>query len=89
MGQVQAKSYAQPFAFHATMGGKPLTKIKRNRSGSLLRHLRRTQGITQASLARDLGVSRGAIAQWETGRASYKKRIELLRKRLASLRKIS
>lgn len=32
--------------------------------------LRRLQGRSQAALARALGVSRSAVAQWETGRAA-------------------
>ena len=37
--------------------------------GSRIRTLRRARGLTQDTLALSTGVSRSAVAQWETGRA--------------------
>jgi transcriptional regulator with XRE-family HTH domain len=37
--------------------------------GSRIRIMRRDRGITQDELADQVGVSRSAVAQWETGRA--------------------
>jgi len=36
--------------------------------GLRIRNLRRERGITQDELAQQVGVSRSAVAQWETGR---------------------
>ncbi len=43
--------------------------------GERMRLLRRARGLTQDELARATGVSRSAVAQWETGRAGYGNRI--------------
>lgn len=40
-----------------------------------MRLLRRARGLTQHELARATGVSRSAVAQWETGRAGFSNRI--------------
>jgi transcriptional regulator with XRE-family HTH domain len=45
-------------------GGSPAVTI-----GSRIRALRRARGLTQDTLAVSTGVSRSAVAQWETGRA--------------------
>ncbi|HEX2942493.1 MAG TPA: helix-turn-helix transcriptional regulator, partial [Rhodopila sp.] len=37
--------------------------------GARIRAVRQDRGITQDDLARQVGVSRSAVAQWETGRA--------------------
>jgi transcriptional regulator with XRE-family HTH domain len=37
--------------------------------GERIREIRRQRGITQEGLAEAVGVSRSAVAQWETGRA--------------------
>lgn len=37
--------------------------------GERIRRLRQERGITQEELAGEVGVSRSAVAQWETGRA--------------------
>ncbi|HQT76264.1 MAG: XRE family transcriptional regulator [Rhodospirillales bacterium 20-64-7] len=37
--------------------------------GARIRAVRRDRGITQDDLANQIGVSRSAVAQWETGRA--------------------
>lgn len=37
--------------------------------GARIRIARRAQGMTQDDLARTVGVTRSAVAQWETGRA--------------------
>lgn len=37
--------------------------------GERIRRLRKERGMTQEQLAEDVGVSRSAVAQWETGRA--------------------
>lgn len=37
--------------------------------GARIRSLRRACGMTQDELAREVGVTRSAVAQWETGRA--------------------
>jgi transcriptional regulator with XRE-family HTH domain len=36
--------------------------------GARIREARQTAGLTQAQLAEQVGVSRSAVAQWETGR---------------------
>ena len=43
--------------------------------GERMRLLRRARGLTQDELARATGVSRSAVAQWETGRAGFGNRI--------------
>ena len=43
--------------------------------GARMRLLRRARGLTQDDLARAAGVSRSAVAQWETGRAGFGNRI--------------
>ena len=43
--------------------------------GERMRQLRRARGLTQHELARATGVSRSAVAQWETGRAGFTNRI--------------
>jgi transcriptional regulator with XRE-family HTH domain len=43
--------------------------------GERMRALRRARGLTQDELARATGVSRSAVAQWETGRAGFSNRI--------------
>ena len=43
---------------------KPIANI-----GDRLRTARRDRGLTQDQLADQIGVSRSAVAQWETGRA--------------------
>ena len=43
--------------------------------GVRMRLLRQARGLTQDELARATGVSRSAVAQWETGRAGYGNRI--------------
>ena len=40
-----------------------------------MRLLRRARGLTQHELALATGVSRSAVAQWETGRAGFGNRI--------------
>lgn len=42
---------------------------ERETTGHRLRAERRERGLTQDQLARRVGVSRSAVAQWETGRA--------------------
>jgi transcriptional regulator with XRE-family HTH domain len=37
--------------------------------GDRIRQVRREKGLTQGDLANAVGVSRSAVAQWETGRA--------------------
>ncbi len=37
--------------------------------GARIRQVRREKGLTQGDLAEAVGVSRSAVAQWETGRA--------------------
>ena len=49
---------------HAAVSGNPAVTI-----GSRIRALRRARGLTQDTLAVSTGVSRSAVAQWETGRA--------------------
>lgn len=39
--------------------------------GERIRIIRRARGLTQEQLARATGVSRSAVAQWETGRAGF------------------
>ena len=39
--------------------------------GARIRTLRRARGFTQDRLARSTGVSRSAVAQWESNRAGY------------------
>lgn len=46
--------------------------------GERVRVLRRARGLTQDELARATGVSRSAVAQWETGRAGYGNKLSLL-----------
>ena len=43
--------------------------------GERMRLLRRARGLTQHELALATGVSRSAVAQWETGRAGFGNRI--------------
>lgn len=38
-------------------------------AGMRIREARRAAGLTQEDLARSVGVSRSAVAQWETGRS--------------------
>ena len=45
------------------------------RAGDRLRRLRRARGLTQEDLAEATGVSRSAVAQWETGRAGHLSRL--------------
>ena len=40
-----------------------------DRAGERIRNARRERGLTQDELAVAVGVSRSAVAQWETGRA--------------------
>ncbi len=39
--------------------------------GQCLKTARRRQGLTQQEFADKMGVTRSAVAQWETGRASF------------------
>ena len=41
------------------------------RIGERLRHLRQTQGITQEELAKELKMSRGSVANIETGNQRF------------------
>ena len=51
--------------------GRPEASVdEMRRAGARLRTVRRTRGLTQGELATATGVSRSAVAQWETGRAS-------------------
>ncbi len=47
-------------------------------AGARIRHLRRARGWTQEELARATGVSRSAVAQWETGRAGFGAKLRLI-----------
>ncbi len=49
--------------------------VSRAAPGERMRLLRRARGLTQDELARATGVSRSAVAQWETGRAGFGNRI--------------
>ena len=44
-------------------------------AGARLRTVRRARGLTQEDLAHATGVSRSAVAQWESGRADYAGRL--------------
>ena len=52
-----------------SMGGVPGDDSPAVTIGSRIRTLRRARGLTQDTLAVSTGVSRSAVAQWETGRA--------------------
>ena len=59
------------------MGSGPITPFRPvndatstdARAGDRLRRLRRERGLTQEELAQATGVSRSAVAQWESGRS--------------------
>ena len=57
-------TYAAPMARHP-----PPTTTPTTTPGARLRAARRERGLTQEGLAAELGVSRSAVAQWETDRA--------------------
>ena len=46
--------------------------------GARIRALRRARGLTQDRLASSTGVSRSAVAQWETGRAGFGAKIRVI-----------
>ena len=48
---------------------KPSQTLDLVPTGERIREARRARGWTQDDLARTVGVSRSAVAQWETGRA--------------------
>jgi transcriptional regulator with XRE-family HTH domain len=57
-------TYAAPMARHP-----PPTTTPTTTPGERLRAARLERGLTQEALAAELGVSRSAVAQWETDRA--------------------
>ncbi len=57
-------TYAAPMARHPPPTTTPITT-----PGARLRAARLERGLTQDALAAELGVSRSAVAQWETDRA--------------------
>ncbi len=57
-------TYAAPMARHPPPVTTPTTT-----PGARLRAARLERGLTQDALAAELGVSRSAVAQWETDRA--------------------
>lgn len=57
-------TYAAPMARHPPPATTPATT-----PGARLRAARLERGLTQDALAAELGVSRSAVAQWETDRA--------------------
>ena len=48
--------------------------------GKRIKALRRSRGWTQDQLAEAVGVTRSAVAQWETGRAGFEARVRLIAK---------
>ncbi len=57
---------------------KPSEPRKLPRRGRLIRALRLAKRWTQDDLAQATGVSRSAIAQWETDRASFQGKADLI-----------
>lgn len=49
-------------------GGKGGMTMNTYVTGTIIRRLRETKGLTQAALAQQLGVSDKAVSKWETGR---------------------
>lgn len=62
--QLPASSCQPVAADQLVAEGSPAITI-----GGRIRTLRRARGLTQDTLAHSTGVSRSAVAQWETGRA--------------------
>ena len=51
----------------ATAGAKRRRKGPRGKFGDMLRATRAARGLTQEAAARALGVTRAALARWESG----------------------
>jgi transcriptional regulator with XRE-family HTH domain len=62
----------------ATEHGDKSAAADHGRAGARIRTLRRARGWTQEELARATGVSRSAVAQWETGRAGFNAKIRVI-----------
>ncbi len=76
--------HRMPHAFHrAAMSADQPSAKGRRQSGALsagerIKALRRSRGWTQDQLAQATGVSRSAVAQWETGRAGFGAKARLI-----------
>jgi transcriptional regulator with XRE-family HTH domain len=55
----QVKNAIQPIHYAKPMDGETM--------GDRIRHQRLVKGLTQLALAQQLGVTKGAVSQWENG----------------------
>ena len=69
-------SLTRRYVEHLALAGEGSPASRKMASGARLRGLRRARGLTQEELAQATGVSRSAVAQWETGRAGLANKLQ-------------